>query len=326
MNDREREPSGEVRLDLESLAAYLDGSLAPEERARVERLLATSEEARDVLAEAIRLQPEATGDDADEGELPDVVPSPAATGDAPTSTGGRASRRPRWLVPTLAAAAVIALVMVPTLRRAPSAGSPDGLVAAGRLLQGAPDLLTRGWDRHGWTVTRSAGVEIPEEEAAFRVGVRWTDALVAWQGGSGPEASAHFAQIAALLDNVPLSEPASRSVAELRTKASGGSAPADASTLITDSRTRLGALLPSPWLDLGTRVEALRLAARGGSVSYLRDAGAKDVFTDEDLASVPSGAAADLRQVREILRGDLTPDELGRAAEILDRVVAQLGG
>lgn len=321
MSDREREPSGEARLDLESLAAYLDGSLAPEERARVERLLATSEEARDVLAEAIRLETESTGDDAKEKEedgIPEFVPSPA-------SAGARASRRPRWLVPTLAAAAVIGLVMVPMLRRAPSSGS-DGLVGAGRLLQGAPDLLTPGWDRHGWTVTRSAGVEIPEEEAAFRVGVRWTDALVAWQGGSGAEASAHFAQIAALLDNVPLGEPASRSVAELRSRAAGGSAPADASTLITDSRTRLGALLPSPWLDLGTRVEALRLAARGGSVSYLRSADAKDAFADADLSSVPAGVGADLGQVREILRGDLTPDQLGRAAEILDRVVAQLGG
>ena len=283
-------------------------------------MLAMSPEAREVLAEAMRLlgYEEDAGDDA-EPEADMTAPPPAAA-----VRGGAPRRRPRWLTPLLAAAAVAAVSLVPLLRSPPPAGSFGD---AGRLLSVGPTLLGEGWDRHDWTVTRSEGVVLPLESTAFRVGVRWTDAQVAWGEAALGDAAEQLASISVLLDGVPLGSPAARVAAELRTAVEAGRTPDEAEALIADGRRRLEALLPTPYLKLGSWAESTRLAARSGAVDFLRDPRTTDELTAAASQALPPSATEALAEVRSLIGGgDFSPAALQRLAEALDRLIAQLGG
>lgn len=318
MTEPSLEPQGRADLQLEHLAAFLDGTLPPSERAATERLLAASPEAREVLADAMRL----LGYDEEEDE---EVQTPAPSGIAPVATGPRGGRgrTRRWLVPTLAAAALVAVSLVPILR---SGGSSDAFSDVERLLRGAPSVLGEGWDRHAWTVTRSEGTTLPMDRAAFRVGVRWTDALVAWQAGARADASGHFAAIGVILDDIPLGSPAARVTEELRTAVDDGRSPDEAAALVREGRERLDALLPSPYVEIGAWIESIRLASRAGAVDFLRDPETRAGLRDIDEERLPTEAAASLAEVRTVLEGDLGPEALTALSDVLDRLLAELGG
>ena len=89
--------------NLELIAAFIDGRLSAEERARAMKLLADSDEALELFASALRHQ----------ADTPDVKVIPIAT----------ARRWRQWrVIAPVAAAAVLAIVVVPTLVRRRAAG------------------------------------------------------------------------------------------------------------------------------------------------------------------------------------------------------------
>lgn len=310
MTEPSREPRVRADLPLEHLAAYLDGTLPPSERAATERLLAASPEAREVLADAMRLL--GYEEDAEEEAFTTVSQAVRV-----------APRGRRWLAPALAAAAVVAVSLVPILR---SGSSGDGFSDVERLLRAAPSVLEQGWDSHAWTVTRSEGSTLPLDRAAFRAGVRWTDALVAWQAGARADASGHFAAIGVILDGVPLGAPAARVASELRTAVDSGRSPDEARALLREGRERLGALLPAHYVELGAWIESVRLAARAGATEFLHDPETLADLDGIDTDGIPADAAASLAEVRATLQRAPGPEALAALSDVLDRLLAGLGG
>jgi len=142
-------------LDAETLAAYLDGRLAPEERARVESELAASSEAYEWLVSVLRAAAHTEAERADEGsgnaarpgaDVPEATGGPAGPSDAGTAAGP-SDHPPRVLpfyrrrgfiagvVTTMAAAAalVVALDVTPDWWRrlvTPERSGLEVLVAA----------------------------------------------------------------------------------------------------------------------------------------------------------------------------------------------------
>ena len=130
--------------DLELIAAFIDGRLSTEERARAMKLLAESDEALEVFASALQ----------DQADTPAVNVTPIAT----------ARRWRQWkVIAPIAAAAMLAIVVVPTLVR--RGGRPDSAQAyAAALTQDSRFAaeLRPGWDQR-WAVTR--GGETPVDRA-----------------------------------------------------------------------------------------------------------------------------------------------------------------
>ena len=155
-------------VDLELIAAFIDGRVSGEDRERAVKLLAESDEALEILAHATR-EHEARSDIK-------VVPI---------------ARPPRWrqwkvVVPVLAAAG-IAIVTVPRLANR----QPQAVLANQYAMELARDPrfttgLREGWEQRGWAVTRGAGAvreaagtrqagSPQESRLAFRLGVRTLD-------------------------------------------------------------------------------------------------------------------------------------------------------
>src|ERR1051325_9183301 len=99
--------------DLELIASFIDGRLAPADRERAIKMLASSEAAFEVFAAAVRAREDAT---------PDVVPI--------TSARRRGRRRRWWLLLPAAAAAALMVAILPKVGPPPASNNP---VAVGTL-------------------------------------------------------------------------------------------------------------------------------------------------------------------------------------------------
>ena len=160
--------SMDTNADLELLAALIDGRLSGEERARAMKLLAESDEALELFANAVRAQP------------------------APEAKVVSISAARRWVqwkvVAPIAAAAALASVMLPRLL----GPGVNGVLATQLAMEltkdpGFPGALHEGWEQRGWTVTRGVPRETGtartgspmESKLAFRLGVRSLDLQVA---------------------------------------------------------------------------------------------------------------------------------------------------
>jgi hypothetical protein len=195
-------------LDLELIAALIDGRLSGEERARAVRMLADSDDALEVFATAVRYDAAAATHDADAR----VIAIPA-----------HRTRRWRVIVP-VAAAAVLAIVLVPGVVRHRSTG--DFATQYALALSKNPRFATglgAGWNEHGWSVTRGAETRPSGQPAggaldstiAFRLGVQSVDLDVALRGADTALARRLTGQIIDLLGAVALSQSAVLSYSEL---------------------------------------------------------------------------------------------------------------
>jgi anti-sigma factor RsiW len=143
-------PAHPARLDL---GAYLIGSLAPAERAVVERHLATCERCRAELAELAPLPGLLARLDADEARhqtltpIPDLLPRALDAVGRRQAMARRTLRRWRVGAATAAAAAVVALAAatVPALLPDTAAPAVPFSVAAGVTAAGTGSMEARGW-------------------------------------------------------------------------------------------------------------------------------------------------------------------------------------
>lgn len=307
--------SANSNVDLELIAALIDGRLAGEDRARAMKLLADSDEALELYAQAWRQRQ----------ETPDVKV---------VSIGSRLRWRQWKLVVPIAVAAGLAIVVVPKLsnRGASAASAKEYAMALSEDPRFANELGV-GWDQRGWAVTRGGGSlagtsgsqrapSAPESGPAFRLGVRSVDLQVALQKGDMAVAGRLIGEMLETLDAVALSAPLAEKYAELR------------SSLATDTRNRaidrasdaeqaLRDHLGSASFEFGQWAGAAELAARTGDRSFFASSqGMRFIQSNDSIAGADSAA---LRSIDARMKQGLTDPALDDVREILRGIIQRRG-
>ncbi len=230
--------------DLEDLAAYVDGRLSGELKARVEERLARDEDYYEVFLETVRFQEEQGREQQAGGE----VVAPAAWW---------RSRRIQVAAPLAAAAVLAAAVGVPRL-----IGGPPTAELVARL---DAQVVLDNWVEPGWNVNR--GELDPDllrrQELAFRLGTRTVDLTVALEAGDLHAAGGWAAQLEKLAAGHDVLLPLGFKLTELITQIDGGDLAAAAKGA-AQLEAHLADLLKrseARYFDLGRWNEAGRLAA-----------------------------------------------------------------
>jgi hypothetical protein len=281
--------SSDDEVDLDLLAAFIDGRLSRRERERAIRMLTESEAAFEVYAEALRTQ-------TDLGE-PKVVPI----------TASRTQRLRTWLpVASLAAAAILMIVLLPRVRA--NNGEPALSVAAVALVSPVtqrPDLrvaLGQDWDRREWSVTRGGTTALIDSMRAFRLGIRTVDLQVALAMNDRQVADRLTAEMVAWLGEEQFAQPVAASYADLEKRMAADSA----ARLVSDAsqaEKALGELLDSFWFEFGKWCGSAELAARTHAGAFFQsDTTAR--FIREALAGgrLEGEDAVALRQLADLAK------------------------
>lgn len=290
------------RLDEETVAAFLDGTLPETERARVLRALAGNPEAYAEFVDAAQIATQAR-EDADNAPAPLVRP--------------RRWRYNAILGGSLLAAAGIAGVVVVS-RDGPHLDTID-VVQGARLatVRGAGSLeqtLGSNWSRPAWSVARGSGAGTASPGTAARVGARFAQLEYAAAASDSVAWAGAAATLAELMTSI---EGAGPIVGQLR----GASVP-DAGERASMGR-QLRQLMAAPsGFDIGAWLETARLAAVSGQGSFFRADGPGIAALTEitsalerDTSAGPwsgvlgqarrlhelAGPAPDLQQVRRVV-------------------------
>lgn len=292
-------------FDLELIAAFIDGRLPPAERNRVIKLLAESDAAFEVYADAVR-----TRDDLGAGS---VVPIPRPV---PRS----------WVtVLPIALAAGLVIAVLPTVqaRRADSVlATPTRsilqplvterdsrqLVAANTLatITRRTDLAAAigpGWENHDWSVMRGGSTALVDSASALRLGVRATDLQVALAIGDRDLAARLAADMVELLAAVDLSNASRSDYEQIRARITAGDSIREIGSAASRVEGDLSALLDSPWFGFGKWLGAGEAAGRAHAASF---------FTSTETARFLNSG---------FVRAHLAPGEL----DALRQVSAQKG-
>ena len=311
--------STESSVDLELIAALVDGTLADADRARAMKLLANSDAALEIFAHAIRERSMANA-----GKV------------APISTA-RSWHQWKVLVPVMVAAG-LAIVIVPKM----TSRGTTAVLANRYAMELSRDShfangLPNGWEERGWTVTRGDGqnregagtnpVGGPgEARFAFRLGVRMVDLQVALQRGDTALAGRLTGEIVQTLHSVAFTDAIAAEYESLRLQLASNPL-AQSIARASEREGELQALLGSTSLNFGRWASAAELAARTHDASffesahgtrYIRAASAAGILSREDLAA--------LDQIDERLRGGATGAGLDDVRTILQRVIQRRGG
>jgi hypothetical protein len=237
-------------VDLELLAAFIDGRLSGEERARAVKMLADSDEALELFASTLR-----------ERQTSDVKVVPIES----------ARRWRQWkVVLPVAAAAAIAVVMVPRMSGPGKSGALGNRYAM-ELTQDArfAGALRDGWEVRVWSVNRGAR-ETPvtsragsaaESKLAFRLGARSVDLQVALLRRDTALASRLTSEILETLGGVLYSDPVAANYTELKSRLSTDPV-ARSIERASGAERALSDLLGSPSFAFGQWVDAANLAAQ----------------------------------------------------------------
>ena len=309
--------STDTNVDLELLAALIDGRLSGEERARAVKLVANSDEALELVANTLR---EHGTSDAS------VVPI----------TSARRWRHWKVIVP-VAAAAALAVVMVPRL----TGPSTRGVLASEYATELARDprfagALRNGWDQRGWRVTRggngsregsaAARVGSPvESRLAFRLGVRSVDLRIALGRGDTSLAGHVAGEVIETLTGIGFSEPVAARYTELKSRLATETVSGSIEKATTAERD-LRDLLVSPAFSFGEWVAAADLAAQARDTSFFHSPHGIQFIR----STMPSGSfsAEDTEALRSIdvsINGGLTDRALDDVHTVLQTVIRRRG-
>jgi hypothetical protein len=275
-------------IPAEKLAAFIDGRLDEKERAELISALARSEDAREILADAVAvLHPDIEGDTA----APDVRQAPPRF------------RLLKWSAPLAAAAAAIAVVTLGPLRGGRDPGAD--VVAA---VAAAPALLGEAWSADaGWTLMRGEADETGS--TLFRIGVRLFDLRVALATGEQTNRVRIASELASLLDRIDGGAALARPFEGI-----ARGVPQSESSIDDQIETAL-AVLDAPAIRLGHALEAARIAARVGRIGIARDEIDGAVDDADGMVGGLRGRLAELDGVP----GDQLPDRLSALIRELGR-------
>lgn len=290
-------------LDIELLAALIDGRLTGAEREQALKLLATSDEALELFAHSLREQRAADAK---------VVPI------RPVRRWG-----PWRVVVPVVAAAGLGFILLPMLTRSNShAPSVQYTLQLERDPRFA-GALRQGWDQHGWSVTRGANDNqtAPEPRFVFRLGVRSVDLQVALRKGDTALASRIIDDISQTLDGIKFADLVAAKYADL--KAHLATEPADrVARRAGDAEIAMTGFLKLPLFGFGQWVAAADLAAQTHEISFFQPKYGT-AFIREHL---PSGAldaddTADLQAIDARLAQSSDDTAFEDVHAILQRVI-----
>jgi len=310
--------TADEQTDLNLIAAFIDGRLAPAERERALQLLARDEAAFDIFADALRVQ----ASDADTKVIP---------------IDARRSRRflKRWTVLVPAAAAAVLLVAVlPRLRpsRGNIAAAPSAAVIVAQLAQQPSDLRTVAgpqWDQRDWSVTRGGTSSLAESARDFRLGVRQVDLQVAIAIDARQVADRLIAEMMGWIAAVQFSEPVASKYTDVRAKLGGNESRDRLVADASDAEAGLSQLLDSFWFALGKWSAGAELAARGRQRAFFQSQFTTGVISDAldgGRAKLDAEDAATLRQAAALARPGATDEDFDRVREGLRALIKRHGG
>lgn len=254
-------------LDAEQLAAFLDGTLPPAERAEVMKILASNQEAYREFLEAQALLAELDApDDASEtsNTLPAPAPSPASV-QAHARNGSR-TRYFLFAAPILAAAALSVVLLRPDVNGASATESMYAAMLPGWSAgSGAVEArLGVGWNEPPWSSVRGTEDALSRDSRAFRLGVRLAELEVAVAAEDTVAAQQSLLLVERVLESVDLGAPVSAEAAQVRS--SGTYRDGNVRRrLVARTRAVTGV---SYAVDLGMWLGAARLAALGADTAF----------------------------------------------------------
>jgi hypothetical protein len=312
--------TADEKTDLDLIAAFIDGRLAPVERERTLQLLARDEAAFDIFADAVRVQ----GSEADTKVIPI---------DTRRSLG---SLKP-WtvLVPAAAAAAAVLLIAVlPRLRPGGGsiAGAPNAAVIVAQLEQqpsGLRMVAGPGWEQRDWSVTRGGTSSLAESARDFRLGVREVDLQVAVAMDARQLADRLVAEMMGWIAAIQFSEPVASRYTDVRARLAGNEPRDRLVAEASDAEAGLGQLLNSFWFVLGKWCVGAELAARGRQGAFFQSQLTAGVIKDAlegGRAKLDAEDAATLRQAAALARPGVADEDFDRVRERLRALIKRHGG
>lgn len=303
--------SRDLNDDLELIAAFIDGRLVGDDRARAMKLLADSSEALELYAEAAR---ERYG-------TPDSTVVPITTG---------RRWRFRTLVIPIAVAAGLAIITVPVLRN--RGASPVSAREYASELGRDPRFvseLTAGWEQRAWPVSRGADQAVQasgsaaDSVVAFRLGVRSVDLQVALQQGDTVLARRMIGDILEMLNSLPLSAAVAQRYEELRSHLATDSRSGTADRA-AEAERHLRERLASASFAFGQWISAAELAARTRDSAFFHSAYASRSL--KSLAGLSKDEQEAVRSVDTRAKQASTDRAFEDVDQTLRRMIQGLGG
>lgn len=296
-------------IDLDLIAAFIDGRLAPADRERAMTLLATSDAAFEVFVDATHARAEI-------GET--VIPIERA----------RRWRAAWWVLAPAAAAAVLLFAVLPKTGSRSGrdlAVSATGLVGA----LGGADLrlaASGGAPQRGWSVTRGASSSLDDSSNAFRLGVRSVDLRVAVSADDRQSADRLVSEMLDRISAVEFSQIVVARYTNLRREI----AEAQRERLLadaTDAERALSALLAGRpddafWFNYGMWSAAAELAAGARSHGFFQSELSTRLVRDAlARGGGTRGDSVDLRRASELARPNVTDHDFELQRDALGALI-----
>jgi len=250
-------------VDLELIAAFMDGGLTGAERERAIKLLGNSEAAFEVYADALRVRADLEG-----GKGVIAIDS------------GRKRRPFPWRqVGSWAAAAVVLVAVVPAMRarrERMDLNAPASQITLAMTQR--PDLgrtLTGDWDQRAWSVSRGGGSSLVDSTIAFRLGVRAADVYAAVAARDTVRADRLIGEVLGSLDAVDASDGVRAEYSTLRRSLREGETGQQLVDRTAQAEGSLEELLSPPlesrWFSLGRWLGGGELAAGTRTKAFFDD-------------------------------------------------------
>jgi hypothetical protein len=308
-------------FDPDLVAAFIDGRLSGAERERVVRLLAESEEAFEIYADAVRARADLDAEAIIPLPIHDPTPDPVPI------------RRPRWLTagaPLAAAAALLIAVLPRVQTNLANAAFAMRAESIAQPLTGRPQLamaLRSGLDEPRWSATRGGPSTFVDTTAALRLGARATDLEVAIAVGDRERAGRLVAEMVELLDSVTLSDATRAEYGELRKRINTGGSISSIKAAAVTADEHLHDFLESRWYGTGKWLAAGELAARAHSADFFKS----DETARFLKAAIRSGEFAPdeveaLRQVEGAAKRGIAENEFAMVRETFAKLIQRHAG
>jgi len=320
------------RIDPETLAAFLDGTLSPRERERLLRVAAQGGEAYEELIEAQALLYDGVAG-------VETTPAPVSvSSDVPLKD--RFAMRTRWwsrgavwtLGAFLAAASVAGIVVLQRRAASPDLSPTRGTVRHVMALAADtnPDsAFGTGWHQIDWSITRGPAQSVSDGVYAFRLGVRFVDLAVALSSNDTSARRMLGETLVALASNAETGS----SVA-MRIEAMAGADKRPTIEEVSSVGNDLRSLVAHPAAyDAAVWTESARAGARANQPTFFARGGGpmrelKRVIAELEALPPPGPAptAEVLQRLKQVDEQSRTsPADVSSIASMLDSAVARGG-